>query len=286
MKYNWSIIKKTDFEHTLKQYRSYLQEHGIRDSTITVYEGNLLRYLEFCETDKPSINNWERFRETLFDQRLKRSTLNQYAYAARAYHEMIGMPIEVHRLEPNNQIPFFFTEEDIRKLFSIINNIKHLAMLQTLFYACLRASELCALNDEDVNLKDLTIRIREGKGGRDGIVYITNGCSKMLHQYLEIRPFLAIDGEQPLFYTDFGKRWDRTALYRMFAIYKKKAGIKKQGGLHVFSRHSAASIMMKNGCDIITIKEILRHKEITTTARYLHISETGRRDKYERYLIL
>lgn len=78
--------------------------------------------------------------------------------------------------------------------------MKHLAMLQTLFYACLRASELCKLNDEDLNLKDLTIRIREGKGGRDGISYITNSCSKTLHQYLEIRPFLAIDGEQPLFY--------------------------------------------------------------------------------------
>lgn len=118
MKYNWSITKKTDFEHILKQYRIYLQEHGIRDNTITVYEGNMLRYLKFCETDKPSIDSWESFRETLFDQRLKRSTLNQYAYAAKSYHEMIGIPIEVHRLEPNNQIPFFFTKR-ILKNYSV-----------------------------------------------------------------------------------------------------------------------------------------------------------------------
>jgi hypothetical protein len=73
---------------------------------------------------------------------MKRCTLNQYAYASRAYHEMIGTPITIHRLEPNNQIPFYFTEEDIAKIFNVINNIKHLAMLQTLFYACLPANEL------------------------------------------------------------------------------------------------------------------------------------------------
>ncbi len=106
MKYNWNITKKANFEHTLRRYRLYLHENGIRDSTIAVYEGNLLRYLKFCETDKPSVDDWERFREAQFNQKLKRSTLNQYAYAAKAYHEIIGVPIEVHRLEPNNQIPF------------------------------------------------------------------------------------------------------------------------------------------------------------------------------------
>jgi integrase/recombinase XerD len=72
----------------------------------------------------------------------------------------------------------------------------------------------------------------------------------------------------------------------MFAKYKMKAGIEKKGGLHVFSRHSAASIMIKNGSDILTIKEVLRHKEITTTARYLHISELNKRANYEQGLAL
>jgi site-specific recombinase XerD len=143
MKYNWKISKQTDFEQPLIKYRRYLQEQGLRESTIIGYEGNLSRYLKFCETDKPSIEDWERFRDTLFGRKLKRCTLNQYAYAAKAYHEMIGKPIIIHRLEPNNQIPYFFTEEDIEKIFSVINNIKHLAMLQALFYGCLRASELC-----------------------------------------------------------------------------------------------------------------------------------------------
>jgi integrase/recombinase XerD len=68
----------------------------------------------------------------------------------------------------------------------------------------------------------------------------------------------------------------------MFALYKMKAGFRKKGGLHVFSRHSAASIMIKNGSDILTVKETLRHKEIITTARYLHSSEINRRANYEQ----
>jgi len=286
MKYNWKISKQIDFEHPLRQYRRYLQERGLRESTIVGYEGNLLRYLKFCGTDKPSIKEWEQFRETLFDQKLKRCTLNQYAYSAKAYHEMIGCPIIVHRMEPNNQIPYYFTEEDVENIFNAVNNIKHLAMLQTLFYACLRASELCDLNDEDLDLKALTIHVRDGKGGHDGIAYIKDRCAVTLRQYLAMRPSLVIDGDRPLFFTDYGQRWDRTVLYRMYALYKEKAGVTKQGGLHVFSRHSAASILIRNGCDILSIKEILRHKELKTTERYLHISDTDRRAKYERAMNL
>ena len=286
MRCNWKISKHTDFEQPLIKYRRYLQEHGLRESTIVGYEGNLLRYLKFCENDQPSVEDWERFRDTLFGRKLKRCTLNQYAYAAKAYHEMVGKPIIIHRLEPNNQIPYFFTEEDIEKIFSVISNIKHLAMLQTLFYACLRASELCNLNDEDLDLKGLTIRIREGKGGRDGLAYITSKCANTLRQYLTIRPPVLIDKERPLFFTDYGQRWNRTALYRMFAVYKEKAGIEKKGGLHVFSRHSSASILAKNGCDLRSIQALLRHQDINTTLRYTHLSDATKREKYEQYLTL
>ena len=72
----------------------------------------------------------------------------------------------------------------------------------------------------------------------------------------------------------------------MFAIYKEKAGIKKCGGLHVLSRHSAATIMIANGCDIRIVQEVLRHKDIRTTLRYAHVSDKTKREKYEQYLTL
>jgi integrase/recombinase XerD len=283
---NWRKAGSTNFDNAIQRYRRYLEDQGLRDSTVEEYAGNAGRYLQFVRTGRPSTEDYERFRESLHEWRLSRSTINQYNYAIKAYHKMFGEDIAITRLEPNNKIPYFFTAEDIDKVFSVISNLKHLAMLKTLFYACLRASELCQLNDEDLDLKSQTIRICNGKGGKEAITPISSDCSDVLKEYLEIRPRLEINGEYPLFFTDYGNRWQRTDLYKMFINYKTKAGITKSGGLNVFSRHSAAYIMLKNGCDIMTIKELLRHEDIETTIRYLHISDAVKREKYEKYLTL
>jgi len=78
-------------------------------------------------------------------------------------------------------------------------------MLKTLFYGCLRASELCNLDDSDINLKNLSIRVREGKGGRDGIVFISNESATTLKRYLEVRPPLEIDATTRFFILTLGK---------------------------------------------------------------------------------
>jgi integrase/recombinase XerD len=75
-------------------------------------------------------------------------------------------------------------------------------------------------------------------------------------------------------------------VYRMFINYKKLAGIEKHGGVHVFARHSMGSLLVKRGCDLLSIKEIMRHSDVHTTMRYLHISDATKREKYERYLTL
>jgi integrase/recombinase XerD len=72
----------------------------------------------------------------------------------------------------------------------------------------------------------------------------------------------------------------------MFAYYKKKAGIEKAGGVHVFSRHTAATILVANGCDIRPVKELLRHKDIRTTLRYAHVGDKALRERYNRCLTL
>jgi integrase/recombinase XerD len=95
-------------------------------------------------------------------------------------------------------IPYYFSEDDVLRNFGTITNFKHLAMFSTLFCACLRASELCSLNTEDGDLNALSIRIREGKGGKEGIALINDQCASTLKRYIEIKPQLEVDGESPL----------------------------------------------------------------------------------------
>ena len=130
------------------------------------------------------------------------------------------------------------------------------------------------------------IRIREGKGGKDGIIFLRDECIKTLEQYLAIRPPLFLDGRQPLFYTTYGQRWDRKDVHRMFIRYKAKADISKPGGVHCFSRHTPATIMIAHGCDIRIVQKILRHNDIRTTLRYAHVSDKTQREAYEKFLTL
>ena len=107
---------------------------------------------------------------------------------------MMGEAVSLPFLKRNDELPYYFDEGDVHAIFDSCSNSKHYVMLQTLFYACLRASELANLDDQDLDLKTLTIHIRSGKGGRDGVALINNGCAKTLKQYLDIRPPLKIEG--------------------------------------------------------------------------------------------
>lgn len=285
---DWTKIDLVrDISPALMRFERYLRDKGFRDSTIDGYMVCAAKYLEFARTDRPVVEDATKFREALLEKNLARSTLNNYSFAIKTYHKMLGdTAVELPFLKRNDDLPYYFDQEDVLRIFSACNNLKHYAMLQTLFYGCLRASELCNLDDSDVDLKSLTLRIRESKGGRDDMVLITNECATTLKRYLAVRPPLQVDGRSPLFYTDFGRRWDRRDVYRMFMTYKIKAGIQKHGGVHVFARHSSASIMVANGCDLRIIKEVLRHRDIRTTLRYAHVSDKTKREKYEKYLIL
>jgi integrase/recombinase XerD len=68
--------------------------------------------------------------------------------------------------------------------------------------------------------------------------------------------------------------------------YKEKAGITKPGGAHVLFRHTPASLMVQNGCDLLTIQQVMRHNHITTTMRYLHLADDVKRYKYDKFLKL
>jgi integrase/recombinase XerD len=284
---DWSIrAEAEDFKPILRRFNSYRKGIGLRESTITDYVGRLGRYLKYAQTDQPSVDTAKAYRDQLTARNLARSTVNNCSFALKKFYEMIGIKIDFPFLDRNDNIPYYFDEEDVSKIFAVCRNIKHLAMLKTLFYGCLRASELCNLDDDDIDMKSQNMRITEGKGGKDGIIFIREECIKIVKQYLMIRPNLSINGSQPLFYTIYGQRYDRSDIHRMFVHYKTKAGISKPGGVHCFARHTTATIMIAHGCDIRIVQKILRNKDIRTTLRYAHVSDKTQREAYEKFLTL
>lgn len=287
-KVNWrnrpvSIFRK---DMILDRFKRYLKGLGLHDETIRLYLGRVNAFLDYSKENEPNSEFADSFRDLLIEKGLTNSHINNTCFAIKKLYKMDDIEWSFIVLKPNEGVPYYFDEKDVLGIFRVCNNIKHLAMLQTLFYGCLRSSELCKLDDSDLNLKAKTIRLRETKGGRDDIAYISEECAETLQAYLKIRPEVKVGDRTPVFYTDNLNVWTNGDIHRMFIYYKKKAGIKKPGAVHVFSRHTTATLMIAKGCDCRIVKELLRHKDIHTTLRYAHVSDKTKREKYEQYLIL
>jgi integrase/recombinase XerD len=280
---NWHVGK--DFDTTLERYVRYLRDYGYRESSIERYERMLHGFLKFTETSHPANSLADEYRAHLIDVGQSPSTINNTCFAIGHFYKMCGENWKAPILPVHNAIPHFFTNEEVARIFSAASyNLKHLAMFQTMFYGCLRATELCMLEDRDLDLRNLAVLVRHGKGDKEGICLISPQCASTLRRYLDIRPPTLIDGKQYLFYTDRGNRWNRIELNRVFMYIKKRAGVDRPGGLHVFGRHTPATLMIAQGSDIRVVQTIMRHNDIKTTLRYAHVSDTTKRTMYDKFL--
>jgi len=92
MDVNWKRgTGKEDLKPAVKRYRWYLEDKGLRPSSIPMYVLHVGKYLEFSRTDAPSVDDFARFRDHLHDRKLSRSTINNYSFSIRKYHVIVEM---------------------------------------------------------------------------------------------------------------------------------------------------------------------------------------------------
>jgi integrase/recombinase XerD len=279
-------IPQEDFGIVLDRYERYLRDCDYSENSIASGKKLVSNFLKFAKESHPTIEQADAYREILIDRKLAPGTINLYYFAIRNFYKMHGEEYKHIILACHNAIPHYFSEDEVHRIFDATRNIKHLAMLQTMFYGCLRASELCDLEDRDLDIAKLSVHVRHGKGDKEGIVCITPNCASTLRRYLSIRPTLLIDGKQYLFYTDDGNKWNRKIFHKIFEQIKHRAKITRPGGLHVFGRHTPATLMIAHGADIRVVQTILRHNDIKTTLRYAHVSDTTKRTMYDKFLVI
>jgi len=136
----------------MERYNRYLEGKGFSKSSIERYSSILRSFLRFAGEVYPSLEQASKFRELIVDKGQARATINNTCYALGNFYKMHGESFKFQVLRANNITPYYFSEEDVHKIFDAASrNIKHLAILQVLFFGCLRASELCALEDMDID---------------------------------------------------------------------------------------------------------------------------------------
>jgi integrase/recombinase XerC len=188
----------------------------------------------------------------------------------------------------SRKLPHFLTTDEIGELLDAPRGnspqaIRDRAILETLYSAGLRVSELIGLNDGDLDFAAGIVRIR-GKGKRERLAPIGSYAARALKRWLEIRqlsPREKAGREAPVFTNKFGTRLTTRSVARMLEKYLKETGLDSRTSPHTL-RHSFATHLLDRGADIRSVQELLGHKSLVTTQIYTHVSTANLRAAYEK----
>lgn len=144
------------------------------------------------------------------------------------------------------------------------------AVMEMIYAAGLRVSELVNLNVGDVELgSDCKVRVL-GKGNKERIVPITEKAAEAARRYMELRGSVAKESERALFVNRRGGRLTARSVERMVRKYLRDADINKRVTPHVL-RHTFATHLLNQGADLRGIQELLGHASLSTTQKYTHV---------------
>lgn len=211
------------------------------------------------------------------------------ASALRAYFKYLSVntkqidenPMqELESPKIKKSLPKYLTlEESLELLKSIDGKAKERDYcIITLFLNCgLRLSELVGLNLGDIR-SDNSLRVT-GKGNKERIIYLNDMCILAINDYLKVRPVDGVKDRQALFLSNRKSRISAKTVQHLVKTFLDKAGLGDQGFSTHKLRHTAATLMYQQGnVDVLLIKEILGHENLSTTEIYTHIVDSQLRD--------
>ncbi|HWB13895.1 MAG TPA: tyrosine recombinase XerC [Pirellulales bacterium] len=185
-------------------------------------------------------------------------------------------------------LPHFLSSADLDRLLAAPPSDKPMglrdrAILEVLYSAGLRVSELVGLNDGDVDRAEGIVRVR-GKGKRERLAPIGSYASKALGHWLRVRrvsPREKPGIETPVFVNKSGRRLTTRSVGRLLEKHLTAAGLDKRTTPHTL-RHSFATHLLDSGADIRSVQELLGHKSLVTTQIYTHLTTASLRAVYEK----
>lgn len=194
--------------------------------------------------------------------------------------------IQLEISAPKKKLPKYLTLDESRSLLASVegeNKIRDFCIL-TLFLNCgLRLAELVSLNITDIDFNEKKM-IVTGKGNKQRVVYLNRACIESLNDYLSVRPHNQLKGNDrnALFVSRLNKRIGRQAVQLMVYHYLEKIGLNGQHYSVHKLRHTAATLMYQHGnADLLQIKEVLGHENLSTTEIYTHVENKLVREAVE-----
>lgn len=298
-------------ESLLTDFLRYLQDARYAAATQREYARAVRTWFRYVDTplspDKSSVAAWTRARRTS----VSRSTFNQELYAIRCWHRWLRRwghtNVDLNLVMPSSQrtyprLPRILTEVEVGKLLATpdlttLVGFRDHVIIRLAYETGIRASEIVGLEIGDV-LPDRTLFIRSGKGCVDRHVPFSAELLGLLESWVSIRRKTRPGKALVLFVTRYGKGFTNgNAIWRIVDRYARQAlgvgrgydKITRQHRRTPWSGHyphllrsSFATHLLQNGCDLRAIQELLGHRNLTTTARYLAVDIEMIRREHEK----
>jgi len=184
---------------------------------------------------------------------------------------------EMDSFKVRKKMPEVLTEVDIEKMLmqpdkNSREGIRDKAILELLYSAGIRVSELTDMELTDLNMDEKVLRCF-GKGAKERLVPIGEYVVETVSNYLKVRDNFLKEFSPHLFITRRGKKFTRVGIWKLVKGYAKLAGLTKDVYPHIF-RHSFATHLLAGGADLRSVQEMLGHSDIATTQIYTHVDRT------------
>lgn len=290
----------------IAQFLQYLAtERNASDLTIKAYREDLFGLVEWLEATTGTVphpsalspSDLRSFQSALQQAGYARTTISRKLASLRSFYKFAmrqGIATEnpakpLRNPRRQRKLPHVLTNEEVGKLLlapdpSEVMGLRDRAILETMYSAGLRVSELVALRDGDLDPYEQIIRVR-GKGRKERISPLGSYALRAIEAYANRRirdpEAEAMGREAPVFVNRFGRILTTRSVGRMLEKYIAFTGLDTRTSPHTL-RHSFATHLLDRGADIRSVQELLGHKSLATTQIYTHVSAANLRQVYEQ----
>lgn len=283
----------------LKEFKNYLKnvkKYSI--NTVNSYVSDINIFISYLNFEKINYKNINRdiirsYLKYLDDNNYKSSSINRILSSLNDYYNyLVKNKIikynyfnDINRPRKEKKLPNFINYAEYMNLISTIEKedntylrLRNLLLLEILFDTGLRVSEAVNIKIKDIDFKNHSIKVL-GKGSKERIVYFGDYASNYLEEYLSLREGIKSSDDEYLFWNKNYQKLTRRGAEYLINNIAKKALLKQKITPHTL-RHTFATEMLNNGCDIRSVQELLGHKSLSTTGIYTHVTNEVVREEY------
>ena len=256
----------------VKVFRNKLLAQNYSASSIRTYTHLVNRFVEFVGTANFNQEDLTKYLVKCRKEMFSASTMRQITSAVKLFANLMSIKdIDVSKISyprKSNPLPKVLSVEDVRKILDETTNLKHKAIIATLYSTGIRRGEILRLKVPDIDGNRNTIRINNSKGNKDRIVPLSDMLKRVLREY-----YIKYQPNEYLFEGAKGGIYSAASISQIIAKAAFRAKLKIRVSAHML-RHSFATHLMEQGVNLRVIQEMLGHKSSRTTEIYTKVSSS------------